>query len=264
MSYNAFHNYKNNQQFNQQYTEQYKQPDQLQLQLNQQFRLLQQRIKQPVQQPVQQQPVQQQPVQQSVQQQPIQPIQPIEPIQPIQPIQPIEPNINNNFNSYKIIESNYLNSTQLLNIGLKLHKDKEYYKALPYFVNSAYLGNSKSSYYSGLYFYNGYNTIIDYYNAYKWFIYSISLPNPYSKSYFIIGNFYKNGIHFPENKEIAFNYYLKSANLGYNKAIQIVAECYLIGEGVDINTYQSIVWYTKLYNLENPDSIDILKDILDE
>jgi len=157
-----------------------------------------------------------------------------------------------------------LNSIQLLNEGLKFHKDKEYYKAIPYFSKSAYLRNSIASYYCGIYFYNGYCSIIDYFNAYKWFMYSINVPNPYFKSYFIIGNYYKNGIHIPENKYLAFKYYLKSAILGYNKAMVIVAESYLIGDGVNINTQKSIEWYSKSAKLGDKNSIDFLKDIIDE
>lgn len=67
-----------------------------------------------------------------------------------------------------------------------------------------------------------------------------------------------------ENYESAVEYFEQAAELGYKEAIEILADWYHNGIGVEYNLYEAYKWFERLANLEDNDACYILGNICSE
>lgn len=67
-----------------------------------------------------------------------------------------------------------------------------------------------------------------------------------------------------ENYEGAVEYFEQAAELGYKEAIEILADWYHNGIGVEYNLYEAYKWFERLANLEDNDACCILGNICSE
>ncbi len=70
-----------------------------------------------------------------------------------------------------------------------------------------------------------------------------------------LGSMYSSGSGVTKNEKIAFDYYLKSANLGYAFIQANLAMMFEYGSGTDINLEEAIKWYQKSAEKGHPTSL---------
>ena len=70
-----------------------------------------------------------------------------------------------------------------------------------------------------------------------------------------LGSMYSNGSGVTKNEKIAFEYYLKSAELGYTFIQSNLALMYEYGQGVEMNIDEAFKWYKKSADRGHPTSL---------
>lgn len=63
-------------------------------------------------------------------------------------------------------------------------------------------------------------------------------------AYYLLGVVYSEGLSVERNTSKAIEYYMKSAELGYDAAQAYVGHAYYSGEGVEKNDFEAVRWYT--------------------
>jgi TPR repeat protein len=76
--------------------------------------------------------------------------------------------------------------------------------------------------------------------------------------------YYAEKFPFPKEKDAvkSFDYYKKSANAGNSEGSFMTAELYRLGEGVEKNLNEAIVYYKKAFSLNHPSAGEILYKVL--
>lgn len=101
-------------------------------------------------------------------------------------------------------------------------------------------------------FYSG-DRFQDYNKSLYWHTRAANLGS--SKSLFVLGSYYENGIGVEKNHKEAVRFYLTAANLGHCNAQFFLGKCYEDGIGVEVNYDKAILWHTKAANQDNTASM---------
>eukprot|EP00035_Acanthoeca_spectabilis_P032437 m.18742 g.18742 ORF g.18742 m.18742 type:complete len:1812 (-) comp5355_c0_seq2:111-5546(-) len=126
--------------------------------------------------------------------------------------------------------------------GTGVEKDLE--KAFDLYRQSAGLGSYEAIITLGVTHERGEGTAVDHQEAVR--LYRLAaVQGNHRKAQFNLGNCYFVGRGVAQNKMIAFQWFLRSANQGYPEAQLCVGSCYERGAGVALNQAQAYAWFQK-------------------
>ena len=125
--------------------------------------------------------------------------------------------------------------------------EKDYKKALEYYIKSAIYGYNSAEYELGKCYENRYGCEINKEKAFAYYKKAEELGNLDAINH--IGICYSDGKCVEQNDEIAFSYFLKGAEKGDTNSMANVGWSYEYGKGVECDYQKAIEWYKKADDL---------------